>query len=72
MKRVLLAISAATIASVFACATSNATPIAPIPAAIVTDNVVQAYYYHHHYYPYRYHGHYYAHRHYGHGHYRYW
>jgi uncharacterized lipoprotein YbaY len=64
MKRMLLAISAAAIASVFACATSSATPIAPIPAAtVITDNVVQAHYYHHHFYPYRYHGHhrYYAH-----------
>jgi uncharacterized lipoprotein YbaY len=44
MKQVILAISAAAIASVFACATSNATPIAPIPAVIVSDNVLQAYY----------------------------
>jgi len=72
MKRVIFAISAAAIASVIACTTSNATPLAPIPAATVTDNVIQVYYYHRHYYPYRYHGHYYAHRYYGHGHYRYW
>ena len=71
MIRMIFAISAAAIASVFACATSNAAPIAPIPAATITDSVVQAYYYHRHYYPYRYHGHYYAHRHYGYGHYRY-
>jgi len=63
MKRVIYAISAAAIASAFTCATSNATPIAPISTAIVTDNVIQAYYYHRHYY---------AHRYYGHGHYRYW
>ena len=43
MKRVLFAISVAAIASVFACTTSNATPIAPIPAATVSDNIVQAY-----------------------------
>ena len=69
MKRVLFAISVAAIASVFACTTSNATPIAPIPAATVSDNIVQAYYYHHRYYPYRHH--YYAHRYYGHRYYRY-
>jgi hypothetical protein len=64
MRRVIYAISSAAIISVVACATSNATPIAPLPTAMVPNagNVVQVgYYYHGHYYPYRHHA-YYRHR----------
>ncbi len=71
MKRVVLAIAIA-VASAAVCGTSNAAPIASVPAVAGTDNVIQAYYYHRHYYPYRWNGHYYAHRRYWHGHYRYW
>ena len=47
----LVAIFAAATAFVLACATSFATPIAPIPTASA-DYVTQAYYYHGHHYPY--------------------
>jgi hypothetical protein len=74
MKRMIHAISIAAIASVVACATSKAAPVAPIPTAIVSsaNHVEQVYYYHGHYYPYYYHGHYYHRRGWHHGHYGYW
>ena len=56
MRPVIYAISAAATASVFACATSFAAPIAPISTTTSPDHVTQVYYYHHHYYPYYYHG----------------
>ena len=55
MRRVIYTISSAAIISMVACATSNATPIAPIPTATVPNaaNVIQVgYYYHGRYYPY--------------------
>jgi hypothetical protein len=67
----LVAIFAAATAFVLACATSFATPIAPIPTASA-DHVTQAYYYHGHHYPYYYHGHYYHGRGWHHGHWNYW
>jgi len=72
MRPVIYAISAAAIASVFACATSFAAPIAPISTTTSPDHVTQVYYYHGHYYPYYYHGHYYHRRGWHHGHYGYW
>jgi hypothetical protein len=54
MRRVIYAISSAAIVSTFACATSNAAPIAPIPTAIVgesSDITQVGYYYHGHYHP---------------------
>ena len=67
----LVAIFAAATAFVLACATSFATPIAPIPTASA-DHVAQVYYYHGHNYPYYYHGHYYHGRGWHHGHWNYW
>ena len=72
MKRVVFAVAVAAFASVAVCENSIAAPIAQLPAAVTTDNVIQAYYYRGHYYRYHWHGHYYAHRHYRHGHYYYW
>jgi len=73
MKRAAFAIVIGGLASVAVCGTSNASPIAPLPAgAMDNNNVVQAYYWHRHYYPYHWHHHYYLHRHWYHGHYRYW
>ena len=71
MKRVVFGVAVAAFASVAICGISIAAPIAPLPAAVTTGNVIQAYYYHGHYYRYRWHGHYYVHRYYGHGHYYY-
>jgi hypothetical protein len=72
MNRVISAISAAAITFGFACATSVAAPIAPIPTTAITDNVTPVYYYHGAYYPYAYHGHYYHRRGWYQGHWRYW
>jgi hypothetical protein len=74
MRRGIYAISAVVIASMLACASSYAAPVAPIQRVIVTnpDNLTQVHhlpYPHHHYY---WHGHYYHHRGWYHGHYRYW
>jgi hypothetical protein len=70
MRRVIFTISAATIASVFAYATSLAAPIAQIPSA--ASSTTQVYYYHGHYYPYYNHGHYYHCRGWHNGHYGYY
>jgi hypothetical protein len=72
MRQLIFTISAATIASVFAYATSLAAPIAQIPSAVRSDSTTQVYYYHGHYYPYYNHGHYYHRRGWHHGHYGYW
>ncbi|MGB7828305.1 MAG: hypothetical protein WBL86_18675 [Pseudolabrys sp.] len=80
MKPLPIAIAVTAVVSMAVCATSQATPIAPISAAVTTnvDNV--AYMYNGHAYPYRWHGHhyryrwhgsYYNHRHYRHGRYYY-
>ena len=63
MKQVSIAIAVAAVASVAVCATSQATPIAPVPAAVTTgtDHLV-AYMYNGQSYAYRWHGHYYNHR----------
>jgi hypothetical protein len=60
MRRVVYAISSAAMISMFACATSNAAPIAPIPTAAVGNLVQVGYYYHGRYYPYHRHRAYYA------------
>ena len=61
MKQMVSALTVAIVAFIALCGTSNAAPIAPLPATVAanTNNVIQAYYYHRHYYPYRWHGHYY-------------
>jgi hypothetical protein len=62
MRRVVYAISSAAIISAVACSTSNAAPIAPIPAGTVSNagNLIQVgYYYHGRYYPYPRHAHFY-------------
>jgi hypothetical protein len=49
MRRVVYAISSAAIISAVACSTSNAAPIAPIPAGTVSNagNLIQVGYYYH-------------------------
>ena len=71
MKQMVSALTVAIVAFIALCGTSNAAPIAPLPATVAanTNNVIQAYYYHRHYYPYRWHGHYYPYH--SHGHYYY-
>ena len=80
MKPLPIAIAVTAVVSMAVCATSQATPIAPISTAVTTnvDNV--AYMYNGHAYPYRWRGHhyryrwhgsYYNHRHYRHGRYYY-
>jgi hypothetical protein len=73
MKRLEFACALAAITFVAAYGTSNAAPIAPLPAAVTNaDNVISAHYWHGHYYPYYWHHHYYHHRHRYHHHWRYW
>ena len=63
MSGMMFAIIIAAAASVAVCGTSNAAPIATVPAAATTgtDNVLPAHYYRGNYYPYRWNGHYYRH-----------
>jgi hypothetical protein len=53
---------------------TQALPIAPLPAEVTTDaaNVIPVYYYRGRYYPYRWRGRYYRHRYYRYGRYRYY
>jgi hypothetical protein len=72
MKQVSIAIAVAAVASVAVCATSQAAPVAQLPAAATTgtDHLV-AYMYNGQSYAYRWHGHYYNHRYWRHGRYYY-
>lgn len=70
MRKLFFAIALAGITSAAVCATSQAAPIAPLPAAQLADSngVVQAHYWYHHRY---YHRHWYHHRYWYHRHYWY-
>jgi hypothetical protein len=83
MARVSYALAAALAAYVLAPGTTNALPIAPLPAGVTTDasDIVPVYYWRGRYYPYRWHGGYYRyrwhggyyrHRYYRYRHWRYW
>jgi hypothetical protein len=74
MVRVAFAISIAALASVAASGKTQALPIAPLPAEVMTEaaNTIPVYYYRGGYYPYRWRHRYYRHRYYRYGrwHYR--
>jgi hypothetical protein len=84
MIRVAYTIAVAAVAYIPLSSASNAAPIAPLPAEVMTDDavsIVPVYYWHGRYYPYRWrggyypyrwHGGYYRHRYYRYGHWRYW
>jgi hypothetical protein len=74
MIRIAFAISVAAVASIAACATTQALPVAPLPAEVMTDaaNTVPVYYYRGRYYPYRWRHHNYRHRYYRYGRWRYY
>jgi hypothetical protein len=74
MVRVAFAISIAAVASMAASGMSQALPIAPLPAEVMTEaaDTIPVYYYGGRYYPYRWRHHYYRHRYYRYGRWRYY
>jgi hypothetical protein len=74
MVRFAFAISIAAVASMAASGMSQALPIAPLPAEVMTEaaDTIPVYYYGGRYYPYRWRHHYYRHRYYRHGRWRYY
>jgi hypothetical protein len=74
MIRAASAVAVATVAYLAASGSTQAVPIAPLPAEITSDagDIIPVYYYRGRYYPYRWRGHYYRYRHYRHGRWHYY
>jgi hypothetical protein len=74
MIRVAFAFGIVAAAYIAGSGSTQALPIAPLPAEITTDagNIIPVYYYRGRYYPYRWRGHYYRHRYHRYGRYRYY